>query len=134
MESREGSSSPVEPWRYESIVKALRAVFPNGHPSYLKFLVDDASLHSRKSRDYSYGGDPLGNFERVASLLSNYPNFPYATREGVALVYMFKQLDAVLWHLNQGHTLSESVLDRLRDITIYSVIVRCILEEGAHDV
>jgi hypothetical protein len=117
------------PWSFKNIEEILRSVFPHGHPAYAKFLVEDADLHSRKNRDYALGGDPLGNFSRVAAILRNYPGFPIASREGVALVYLFKQLDAVLWALSHGHSLSESVNDRLRDITIYSIIIRCMLEE-----
>lgn len=128
----EGSSSQSKPpWSFNTLEEALRAIHPHGHPSFIKKVLWDISTHSGKNHDYAAGGDPLGNFRRVATLLSNYPNFPLATECGIAMVYMLKQLDAVLWNMSQGHTLKiESLEDRLRDITIYSLILRCMLDDG----
>lgn len=115
-------------WQAINIEEQLRAMFPHGHPSFIKEVLKDVELHSRKNRDYASGGDPLGNFDRVAGILSQYPNFPFATPAGVAAIYMLKQLDAVFWQLSQGHVLAENEAERWRDITIYTVIIRCILQ------
>jgi hypothetical protein len=117
------------PWEFTDVIEQLRSVYPHGHPSFIKFILEDAALHSSKNRDYAFGGDPLGNFERVASILRNYPDFPVASREGVVVLYMLKQLDAVFWNLCQGHKLNESLLERIRDITVYSVILRCMVQK-----
>lgn len=114
-------------WQAISIEDQLRAVYPHGDPQFIKEVIRDVELHSRKNADYAAGGDPLGNFKRVSSLLSNYPDLPLSSHVGVALVYMLKQLDAVLWNLCQKHELNESAAERWRDITVYSVIIRCML-------
>ena len=96
-----------------------------GHPDFYKLTEEEVQLHSDKNRDYSSGGDPLGNFKRVANILSNYPNLSLSNPSVVCLVYMLKQLDAALWMLSQGYEgRVESIDARLRDVHIYVKLAR----------
>lgn len=114
----------------DEVIKTLRDIFPHGHPGFLPTSVKELQLHSDKNHDYSKGGAPLGNFDRVAAILSLYPNLKLGDRRVVALVYALKQLDAVLWGINSGiqHKV-EGLNDRLQDISVYSKIVMCMNED-----
>lgn len=98
-----------------------------GHPFFYEQLKDEATLHAAKNHDYASGGPPLGNFVRVAAILAPY-KLDLGDPAVVALVYMLKQLDAVLWGLSQGliHQV-EGLHPRLTDISIYAKLVRCLL-------
>ncbi len=102
----------------------------HGHPDFYKMTEDELQLHSDKNRDYAQGGDPLGNFKRVANIFSNYPGLDLSKPETIALVYMFKQLDAALWMLSQGYEGEvEDVDSRLRDVHVYAKIDRILHKE-----
>lgn len=113
--------------------KELRQVWPHGHPSFLPITLRELQLHSDKNHDYAAGGTALGNFDRVAAILSNYPDLRLSDRRIVALVYALKQLDAVLWGINSGivHKV-EGLNERLQDISVYAKIVMCMNEEEAN--
>lgn len=97
----------------------------HGHPDYLALTEDELKLHSAKNQDYAKGGDPLGNFKRVASILSNYPGLDPSNPVVVDIVYALKQLDAALWMLCQGYEGEvEDIDSRLRDVHIYIKIAR----------
>lgn len=110
----------------------LREVFPNGHPEFIPLLVELMALHSKKNHDYAGGGDPLGNFNRVAGMLACYQGkFPYDSPQGVAMIYMLKQVDAVLWMMSQGTVAEVEGLDsRLADISVYANLARCMEREA----
>ncbi len=109
----------------------LRGEFPHGHKHYLPVALKQLELHSQKNWDYASGGDPLGNFDRVAAILGNYPNLKLSDRRVVALVYALKQIDAVLWGINSNITQKVEGLDsRLDDIAVYATIVQCMNSEA----
>lgn len=102
----------------------------HGHPDYLELTAEELKLHSAKNRDYARGGDPLGNFKRVASILGNYPRLDLSDPTVVGIVYALKQLDAALWMLCQGYEGEvESIDTRLRDVHIYLKIARILHKE-----
>lgn len=108
-------------------IAALRDNYPHGHPDFLPITMREVRLHSDKNHDYASGGDPLGNFKRVAAILDLYPTLLHADPRVVALTYMLKQLDAVLWGLNAGITQKvEGINDRLADISVYAKIAMCL--------
>ena len=113
-----------------SLVETMRADHPYGHPDFIPLSLAEVTLHSDKNHDYAIGGPPLGNFERVGTILALYPHLNPADPKVVALVYLLKQLDAVLWGLDQKieHKV-EGLLPRLRDISIYAKLVMCIVED-----
>lgn len=122
---------PVEKWTAASPLSQLRRDFPHGHPRFLPLLMDEARLHSDKNHDYSKGGNPLGNFDRVSAILQLYPSFPYDTPAGVAILYALKQLDAILWGKAQRiqHKV-EGLAGRYQDVSIYMKIARIADEEA----
>lgn len=84
-------------------------------------------LHDKKNRNYAGGGSPLGNFQRVASIMSNYPNIPHGNPASALVGMVLKQIDNVLWAMNTGRFYSEASIDEhLADIAVYMVILRCI--------
>lgn len=96
-----------------------------GHPGFYALTEEEVKLHAAKNRDYAQGGDPLGNFNRVAAILALYPGLELAKPETVAVVYMLKQLDAAMWMLAQGYEgRVEGVDSRLRDVHVYAKLVR----------
>ena len=102
----------------------------HGHPDYLKITDDELELHSAKNRDYARGGDPLGNFKRVADFFSTYPNLDLSNPVIVCIAYAMKQLDAALWMLSQDFEGEvENVDSRLRDVHVYMKIARILHKE-----
>ena len=97
----------------------------HGHPKYLELTEDELVLHSEKNLDYTSGGDSLGNFKRVAAILSNYPGLNPADPAVVSITFMLKQLDAALWMTCQGYDGKVETIDkRLQDAHIYIKIAR----------
>lgn len=106
----------------EKIMKANKIY---GHPLFTEMTMEELELHASKSKDYTKGGDPLGNFNRVSAIKKLYPGFPWDSPVGVALGYMLKQLDAAFWMISQGYEGEvEDVDTRLRDVHIYTKIAR----------
>lgn len=110
---------------------ALRKAHPHGHPGFIPITLGEVELHSTKNHDYAKGGPPLGNFERVGKILALYPGLDLSQPIVVALVYLLKQLDAVLWGLSQRiqHKV-EGLLPRLGDISVYAKIAMCMVRDG----
>lgn len=103
----------------------------SGHPRFHELTQLESDLHNRKNADYAGGGKPTGNFDRCAAIMALYPEFPYDTNYGIAMVQMLKQLDAALWLLcrrKQGDI--EGVPERLGDVSIYAKLARLMYEEA----
>jgi hypothetical protein len=108
------------------IVRDLKDAFPFGHPRFVSTVVSQIKLHSDKNHDYARGGDPLGNFIRIATMLKLWPNFPYDTPEGVAFIYALKQVDAEAWTMCQGGDCKvEGLGGRTDDQAVYANLRRC---------
>jgi hypothetical protein len=123
---------PIYPAKPENaVLRHLQQLYPHGHPAFLPLLMDIASLHSDKNHDYAGGGDPLGNFKRVSSIMSMYPGLPLASPTAVAMIYALKQMDAVLWGLSQNlqHKV-EGATDRLRDVAVYALLSIIMIKEA----
>ena len=103
----------------------LHEMFPHGDDLFIDITLEEMKGYNEKNFDYAAGGDPNGNFLRVASMLSFYPGLKMGDPRIVALVYMMKQLDNVLWSLSRGFEGDLENLDsRLFDIHVYAKIVR----------
>jgi hypothetical protein len=102
-----------------------------GHERFLNLVAEEVALHSQKNADYTSGGDPLGNFKRVAAMLDAWNvDLP---PELVAFVYMLKQVDAVGNMLGQDYEgQTEDLKARLMDISVYAKLA-IILHEEAKD-
>lgn len=113
----------------QTAIKILRRQYPHGSPYFITNLVEKMELHSRKNYDYAAGGHPLGNFHRVSLILAHYPSLTLSDPRVITLIYMLKQLDAILWILNTKHSASEPLSARAGDITVYSTIVELLDSE-----
>lgn len=123
--------APPEPTPTD-IRSLLREDFPHGHANFLPITLNELQLHSDKNHDYAAGGSALGNFERVAAILALYPGLNLSDKKVVALVYALKQLDAVLWGMAKGIKQKvEGLKERLGDISVYSKIVMCMVQDEA---
>lgn len=101
-----------------------------GHPRFYELLEEISGLHDRKNSDYAKGGRPLGNFERRADFYARFPGLNLGSPVVVAMIDAMKQLDAAFWLLCQGHAAEcEGVQDRLRDVSVYSLLAMILHEE-----
>jgi hypothetical protein len=115
----------------KELIGYLKELFPYGHPDFIGKCVGEMDLHSRKNHDYAFGGDPVGNFDRVANILAQYPGLDPSKPNVVAVIYLLKQLDAALWMEAKGHTAAvEGVDERWQDISVYSKIISILVTEG----
>jgi hypothetical protein len=117
---------PMDIW------ERLRSLYNSGHPKFISLCLREMDLHAKKNHDYSggRGHDPLGNFRRVAKILSMYQGLQLQNPEVVAITYLLKQLDAILHLLSNGHHVRvEGIDDRLRDIAVYTKLIQIILDE-----
>jgi hypothetical protein len=90
---------------------------------------DEAELYERKNKDYAGGGDPFGNFKRIANILSNYKGLRIDHPLTEIAHGILKQLDCVLDTLANNRTLEEeSIQRRLRDISVYCKIGTLMLD------
>lgn len=102
--------------------------FTNGDPEFYNITADELEMYNVKNRDYAGGGDdPNGNFNRVSKFFAMYPDLKLSDPRVIALTYMMKQLDQVLWSLHRGYEgVIEGLDPRLADIHIYAKIARVI--------
>lgn len=98
--------------------------------NYEELTQQELTLYRKKNKDYTQGGDPFGNFNRVSKILSLYPKLELANPQVVAMVYMLKQLDAALWMLSEGYEGElENIDTRLTDVHVYAKIARLLGRE-----
>jgi hypothetical protein len=116
-----------------AILAELKRTYIHGHPEFVSITLDELDLHDRKNMDYAglaespiHSNDPMGNFNRVSSILAHYPKLNLSNPIVVALVYMFKQLDCILWSLSQDRDTKVDTLDeRFADVHVYAKLARC---------
>ena len=90
-----------------------------------QLTMEEFNLYLKKNKDYTYGGDPFGNFKRVSSILALYPKLRLSNPQVVAMVYLMKQLDAALWMMSEGYEGEvENIDTRLTDVHVYAKIAR----------
>lgn len=100
----------------------------HGHPDFYKLSEEECELHSAKNKDYSQGGDPLGNFKRVSDTLKSYGI--EVSPAQVGFIYMMKQVDAAGRMLFQGYEgETEPIGHRLVDISVYAKLIQILLKE-----
>lgn len=106
----------------------LGGSYPFGHRGFILLALDEIKLHSVKNKDYAKGGDPLGNFKRVADQMTGL-GVQYTPAQ-VAFIYMAKQYDAagrMLFGNYEGET--EGLADRLRDVAVYAKLIQLLKTE-----
>lgn len=114
----------------EDAIESIRDKYPHGHPRFAEITIGELKLHSNKNHDYAAGGDPLGNFRRVAAFFAQYPGLRLDDPAVVALTYAMKQVDAYLWLKSNGHrAIVEGGEKRLEDVSVYAKLSRILDEE-----
>ena len=114
-----------------ALLRKLRKVFPHGHAEFNPMTLKEMKLHSEKNFDYAAGGDPLGNFNRVAVIMGMYPNLLLSNPVVIAIVYAMKQIDACLWMLSQNREGKiEDVNSRLGDVSVYVKLAMILHGQG----
>jgi hypothetical protein len=114
----------------DKILEELRKLFPHGHEKFIELCFKEMELHSKKNHDYASGGHSLGNFYRVTKILGLYPGMDLESPVTVAIFYLLKQLDALLWMHSNGHSAKvEGPAERCQDISIYAKIIALIIGE-----
>ncbi len=103
-----------------------------GHPRFYEIIEELSQLHSDKNSTYASQENPLGNFIRSAKLSEKIYNPKIKNKPlAQALVLMAKQIDAVYDIVGEGkEDLVESIEDKLRDISVYSILCIILMEEG----
>ena len=116
------------------ITEPIPAIARHGHPKFYDLCMEEMTLHDIKNHDYSHGGDPLGNFNRVSAIKRMYPKMDWSGPIGVAIGYLMKQLDAALWMQSEGYTAKvEGPIGRWQDVSIYSKIIEILIMEKISD-
>ena len=106
-----------------------------GHPRFYELTEGENDLHNRKNKDYAGKGDKMGNFNRVAAILSLYPGFPLNKNYGVAMHWLLKQFDAAMNLMAENREGEiEGVCSRLGDVSVYAKIVQIMYEESRQGV
>jgi hypothetical protein len=103
-----------------------------GHKRFYEMTKEEEQLHSSKNFDYAGGGDPLGNFNRVAELVDKYNilSAPHSTRTKVAIIYQLKQFDCFMDAYGKGKKMKvEGFHSRIQDISVYAKLIDIMLEE-----
>jgi len=109
----------------KDVKKQLHELFKGGHPDYIDDTLEELDLYSRKNTDYTKGGDPFGNFKRVSAILALYPNLKLSNPVVICIVYLLKQLDAVLNMISNDYEgVVEGKQERFRDIGVYTKIAK----------
>lgn len=84
---------------------------------------EEIELYEKKKKDYVGGKDPFGNFNRVANILTNYPEINPAHPLFVAAFGILKHFDCVLHALEKNRNLKESLRERLKDISVFAKLM-----------
>lgn len=116
----------------ETLIREIKKLFPNGDPKFYEIIVEMADLHNRKNADYASKEEPLRNFTVVGKALEDYGLITKGnSATKVALIYAYKQWDATLKLLGRNEKGNvEGIVDRLGDISVYSIIARILYERG----
>ena len=85
-------------------------------------------LHSMKNEGYAGDGEPLGNFDRTALIMSLYPNFPYTHKIGVLMMYFMKHFDNIMWALST-YRIEPRLAESFSDMAVYANIAQCMLHD-----
>lgn len=90
----------TEEWASKEVTmeleEMLRKEFPHGLPDYVNLTLEELQLHSTKNHDFAFGGDPIGNFNRVSVIKKLYPGFDWDSPFGTCIDYLLKQFDSMM--------------------------------------
>ncbi len=102
---------------------------------FKQLTMEELNLYQSKNKDYTQGGDVYGNFKRVSSILALYPKLKLSNPQVIAMVYLMKQLDSVLWMLSESYEGEvENIDTRLTDVHVYAKIIRLLGDKKCESV
>lgn len=114
----------------EVIESSLRHLYPHGHAGFIFMCLEEMRLHSDKNHDYASKERPLQNFYDAAAIFALFPGLDLSDPTVVALVYMVKQLVAVLHLKADGITaIVEGIERRMKDVGVFAKLVPIIERE-----
>lgn len=99
-------------------------------------IIDElVALRNRKNSDYANNDDPNGNFKRVALIAAPLLNQSIPVNLHplvIALIFKLKQTDGVIEMISKNKAgKAESIIDKLNDEAVYSIIERMNYEEAS---
>lgn len=94
-----------------------------GHPDFYKLLEELKEIHSRKNHDYA-GKDPLSNLKMSET-------FGIPAWKGT-LIRMSDKFARIVQLANKGENLvkDESIIDTLKDLSVYSLLCIILYKES----
>jgi len=112
------------------MIDAFKETFPECPDRFLEIQAEETALFAAKNHDYTKGGAMTGNFTRVAAILAQYPDLSMGDPRSVAVVYMLKQLDSILWGISHGirHRV-EGIGERAKDLAVYAKLLQLIEDD-----
>ena len=103
----------------------------HGHPRFKEIVEEIVQLHSEKNRQYATKETPLGNFYRTGNIIKKMLKPGILPELASCLSFMSKQVDGVYEIVGEGkQNTIESLHDKLRDITVYSILAMILIEEA----
>jgi hypothetical protein len=124
--------------RIEDMIENLRkhavtnAVQPRGgHPMFYELGEEENQLYSDKHYQYATDADPMSNFRLCGDLIHKLLKPGVNPTIAAALCLMSKQIVGVYEIVGEGkQNTIESLEDKLKDIGIYSRIIRIMVRES----
>lgn len=103
----------------------------HGHPLFYAIVEELKELHSQKNRQYATQANPLANFERTGKMMEKIFRPGVNSALASCLGLMSKQVDGIYEMVGEGKTgTPDSLIDKLRDVAVYSIIAEIILRES----
>jgi hypothetical protein len=102
-----------------------------GHPKFYELGEQENDLYSAKHYQYATDSDPMSNFRLCGNLIRKMLKPGVDPTIAAALCLMSKQVVGIYEIVGEGKTDTiESLEDKLKDVGIYSRIIRILLQEG----
>lgn len=106
-----------------------------GHPKFYELGEEENKLYSAKHYQYATDADPMSNFRLCGDLIRKMLKPGMDPTIAAALCLMSKQVVGVYEIVGEGKTGTvESLEDKLKDIGIYSRILRILVAEAGQKV
>jgi hypothetical protein len=118
----------------DEMIEQLRKSLPQsrgGHPMFYELGEEENQLYSDKHYQYATDADPMSNFRLCGDLIHKLLKPGVNPTIAAALCLMSKQIVGVYEIVGEGkQNTIESLEDKLKDIGIYSRIIRIMLRES----
>lgn len=107
---------------FAPLADVLVPTYRHGDPRFYDLLNEIASLHSKKSHDYTPAGNPLANFHRAE-------RFGVPAWKG-ALVRLGDKIGRLEQLASGKDPANESMRDTLLDISVYALLALLLVEDA----